>query len=477
MPDSNERFSRRRFVKGVGLTGMAATLGTQAIAKTPVSKPKGKKAKNLIFLVADGMGVGTYSLAHHWSLRQFKKPSNWINLYRHPGIRRALQDTASASSPVTDSAAAASAWGCGQRVVNGVINMDAAGDPLTPLYTYAKAAGKATGLVSTCRITHATPAGFVANTASRDLEDEIARQYLERGVDVLLGGGLEHFQRKEGNVDATDTSPIDLIPEFQSRGYSVAKDSLELANVSGSAKLLGLFSNSHFPYKIDRAHNAAFHKIPDLPSMFEAALKSLGSSRNGFALQVEAGRIDHTGHVNDPAAILHEQLEFERCIPIALDYLKREPDTLLIVTTDHGTGGCQLNGLGEEYGESGPALDNILSAKVSFEALESEFRASGKFDTKRFIEATGITPTEPQCQAMQDALEDETVEYLSSMMTATVSEQIMDRTAIGWTSNYHTAEHVDLFALGPGAELLPPFIQNNELFDVVMQAMFDKRVP
>ena len=129
MPKRSDSLSRRQFVKGAGLASMAATLGAPTVANASASEGsvKRRKAKNLIFLVADGMGGGTYSLAHHWSQHHLKKPSNWINLYSHPGIRRALQDTASASSPVTDSAAAISAWGCGQRVTNGVINMDAAG--------------------------------------------------------------------------------------------------------------------------------------------------------------------------------------------------------------------------------------------------------------------------------------------------------------------------------------------------------------
>ena len=178
--------SRRQFVKNAGFAGAAAALGTHSVAGKPLPST-GRRAKNLIFLVVDGMGVGTYSLGHHWSLRNLGKPLNWVSLYSFPGIKRVVQDTASASSPVTDSAAAASAWGSGQRVVNGAINVDVNGASLTPLYSYAKAAGKVTGLVTTCRLTHATPAGFVANVPKRDMEDTIARQYLERKVDVLLG--------------------------------------------------------------------------------------------------------------------------------------------------------------------------------------------------------------------------------------------------------------------------------------------------
>lgn len=472
MSGSHRSLSRRQFVKGVGLSGIAATLSTQSIAEASNSRnlSKGKKAKNLIFLVVDGMGTGTHCLANRWSLRSCRRPLNWTELYRSPDLRRAYQDTASASSPVTDSAAAASAWGCGQRVMNGAINMHANGVSLQPLYRYAKAAGKATGLVSTCRITHATPAGFVANVVHRDSEDAISQQYLNREVDVLLGGGRRHFYRVI-NPNIAGSTAIDLIAEFERKGYAYAQNKTDLKQNADASRLLGLFSESHMPYVIDRKHNPDFSEMPDLPTLFESALTHLSRSKEGFVLQVEAGRVDHAGHVNDPAAILHELLEFDGCIPIALDYLKKDPDTLLIITTDHGTGGCQLNGLGDAYVESGPALGYIDEATASFEALEDEFRASGRFDRKRFIEAIGIVPTQTQSEAIQAAINDEAVEYLSSAMTDIMSEAIMERTAVGWTSNQHTAEQVDLFAIGPGSEQLAPFIQNNELFDLMMKAL------
>jgi alkaline phosphatase len=455
--------SRRQFIKGLGLTGVAATLGanTATAGRVHGRKPKSSRAKNMIFLVVDGMCTGTHSFAHHWSLRNRQAPLNWMQLFEQPGLMRALQDTASASSPVTDSAAAASAWGCGQRVINGALNMDADGNALTPLLTYAKAAGKATGLVTTCRVTHATPAGFAANVKKRGMENEIAQQYLQRDVDVLLGGGLRYFQG-----DA-----LVQVADFKAKGYRFVQSQSELATEAGQPKLLGLFSESHVPYAIDRKHDAALSEVPSLPEMFKAALKSLSQSKDGFVLQVEGGRVDHAGHGNDPAAILHELLEFDDCIPIALEYIKNDPDTLLIVTTDHGTGGCQLNGAGSAYVDSGPALDRINDMTASFEALEGCFKATGQFDAEVFTEATGIIPTEKQIKAIQATMDDPKATYLSSAMTKIVAKQLAQKTAVGWTSNNHTSECVDVFAFGPGSDRLRPYIQNNELFGVMTQAL------
>jgi len=460
---SSPSSSRRQFIKGIGLSGVAATLGasTAVAGRVRSRQPKSPKAKNLIFLVVDGMCTGTFGFAHHWSLRNRKAPLNWMHVYEQPGLTRALQDTASASSPVTDSAAAASAWGCGQRVMNGAINTDANGVSLTPLFSHAKAAGKATGLVTTCRVTHATPAGFSTNVKKRGMEDEIAQQYYEREIDVLLGGGLRHFQE----------SSLTQVSDFTDKGYRFVQTKAELDAQTGNPQLLGLFSNSHVPYAIDRKNDAALSDVPSLPEMFRAALKSLSQSKDGFVLQVEGGRVDHAGHGNDPAAILHELLEFDECIPIALEYLKNDPDTLLIITTDHGTGGCQLNGAGASYADSGPALDRINDMTASFEALEYQFKATGQFDADVFTKATGIVTTQAQAASIQATMDDPESTYLSSAMTKVVAKELLKKTAIGWTSNKHTSECVDLFAFGPGSERIPPFIKNNELFGVMVQAL------
>ena len=116
-------------------------------------------------------------------------------------------------------------------------------------------------------------------------------------------------------------------------------------------------------------------------------------------------------------------------------------------------------------------MGNLDKATASFEALETEFKASGRFDQDRFIEATGIVPTKTQSEAIQAALKDDTVEYLSSRMTRVVSDGMMQTMAVGWTSNNHTAELVDLFALGPGSEQVASFIKNNELFDIMKQSL------
>lgn len=456
--------SRRKFLQVSGLAS-AASLLSGCQANQSAEAPSSGRAKNLIFLMVDGLCNGTLGLAHHWKLRNVGERLHWMQLYDRPDFHRCFQDTASASSPVTDSAAAASSWGSGQRVMNGSVNVDASGKQLKPILSYAKEAGKKTGLVTTCRITHATPAGFATNVHDRYMEDEIARQYMEREIDVLLGGGSRHFVQTQ-----KDGSHLDYLSIFQSRGYDIALNRSELSLHPSNRRLLGLFSKSHVPYAIDRKNDPALSEVPSLTEMFEAALARLSGTENGFVLQVEGGRVDHAGHANDPGAILHEFLEYDACIPIALEYIRKHPDTMLIVTTDHGTGGCQLDGQGDRYNDSGPALDRINQLNFSFEWLQKRFEARGQFDAATLEEALHIEATTEQGTLVQKAL-DEEAKYLSGALSAAFGRQLKQMTSVGWSSSKHTSECVDLFAFGPHATNVPAFINNYEIFGIMMEAL------
>lgn len=458
--------SRRQFLKGASVAGLASAWATQQSLAVGSRKTPGTTPKNLIFLVVDGMCHGTLGLAHHWNLRQQGEHLHWMQLYGRPDLVRSLQDTASNSSPVTDSAAAASAWGSGQRVNNGAINVDPEGNVLEPLFVRAKRAGKRTGLVTTCRITHATPAGFAASVPDRGQENEILAQYLERDIDVLLGGGAKNF------IPNQDGQQVDFFKKFEAAGYRVAREAKQLKRAPVNGKpLLGIFSDSHIPYAIDRKNEASLATVPGLAAMFKTGLQQLQGAENGFLLQVEAGRVDHAGHANDPGAILHEQLEFDACIPIALEFIEKHPDTLLIVTTDHGTGGCQLDGLGRRYNDSGPALDRMDQFNYSFEWLEKQYRSSGAFSAELLERATGIKAKPEQAAAIQAAISDPNISYLTSKIAKVFAEELTAISAVGWSSNNHTSENTDLLAIGPGAEKIPAFMRNNELFGIMTEAL------
>lgn len=216
---SGNGFSRRDFLKTGALSSFALGSGAIFNGCSPSSGGTGDDitgtAKNVIFLVSDGMSMGTLSMADHMLRRRDGRASNWIKLYEEQRVKRGFMDVASNNSIVTDSSASSSAWGCGNRINNGAVSMGPDGETYQTILETFRDAGKATGLVTTTEMTHATPAGFATNVPSRYMAQEIAQQYLEREYDLLLGGGNVHF-----NSDDRDDGR-DLYSEFESKGYNV----------------------------------------------------------------------------------------------------------------------------------------------------------------------------------------------------------------------------------------------------------------
>lgn len=469
------KLPRRRFLQ-VTASALAALGSTKIYGQTGApairtSGPKGR-AKNVIFLVADGMNVGTLSLAEQVSRYGEGRHSNWTKLYLNKDIRliRALQETRSESALVTDSAAAGSAWGCGRRVPNRKINMTATDEVLKPIGVIAKEGGKAVGLVSTCKITHATPASFAANVVHRDMEDVIAEQYLERGIDVLLGGGLKHFSA-EMRGDKKD-----LMAVYGKNGYAVATDKKALAGLPKDSRgILGLFAKDHLPYTVDQNnHDELKANVPTLSEMMRAALANLGQRKEGFLLQVEGGRVDHAGHANDAAGILYDQLAFDECIGVALDFQTNNPDTLIIVTTDHGTGGCNLNGEGHEYAHSLDGILSIRSHKISHEMLAHKLSNVSHSDELEALlkEAYSVSLSKEELEGTMQRLTAIKPTGLHDKSTARVLAPVMAyRTAVNWTTQNHTGELVEFCAWGPGSEQITPFMENWQVHNVIRQAL------
>ena len=440
----------------VGAAGTAPLLGSPAIT-TPT------RVKNLIFMVSDGMCGGTLAAANHHHNITRGMDCEWLRLYREVNAHRGLMETSSASSIVTDSAAAGSAWGCGQRIPNRQINVNADGQALTPLYVDAKRQGRRLGLVTTTRLTHATPASFVANQLERNDEDEIAPQFLEREVDILLGGGHRFFapdQREDG---------ADLYEQFRLAGYAMTRDKRSLMANRDARQILGVYAQSHMPYALDRANDPDLATVPGLMEMTAAALRSIGGARDGFILQIEAGRVDHAGHANDPSAILQDQLEFDRCISLVRDFASHSPETLVIVTTDHGTGGFMLNGEGPSYNETTERFQRITSAKASFEAIGESVEA-GEMDADGLGAALGLEMTgelREQLAAVLSNWDADDWNYLGHALRPILAPW----NATSWTTHNHTGEMAEFAAFGPGANAFGAYFENWEVHHRIRDLM------
>jgi alkaline phosphatase len=305
---------RRDLIKAGVMAGAAAALSAQA--QSALSNQPGilARARNLIFFAYDGMGWEDYAIAQFYSRRVLGKPLA-LERFLATGVS-GLQNTNSLTSFVTESSAAGNAWSTGVKTVNGGLAIHADGRKLTPIFALAKQQGKAVGLVSTATITHATPASFVVSNPDRNAEEQIAEQYLDFGAEVYLGGGTRFFD------PAVRRDKKDMYAAFAAKGYGVVKNPREL-EASNASKLLGVFSSSHVPYEADRRFQGV--DVPSLAQMTRAALPRLAAHSKGFVLQVEAARIDHANHLNDPAGTLWDILAADEAPGSGDDLRRPEP--------------------------------------------------------------------------------------------------------------------------------------------------------
>ncbi len=319
----------------------------------PLGMASEPSAKNVILLIGDGMGFPQLGAARAelagWNLSDYAKTELHMDNMEQTGY----VTTFSANSFVTDSAPAATAMATGNKTNNGVIGQDATavqykkdGENLTTILELAEEAGLSTGLITTTRITHATPAAFYAHVDNRDNESEIADQLLESDVDVVLGGGLSYF------VGKNETDPVgkkskrgdnrNLIDEFIAKEYVFVYNGTAFQGVDSNEteKLLGLFETSHMQYELERL--ASTEKDPSLANMTEKAIAILSKNPKGFFLMVEGGRIDHASHARSLNNATMDTLAFDDAVRTALDFAEKDNDTLVIVTADHECGGLVL---------------------------------------------------------------------------------------------------------------------------------------
>ena len=240
---------RRDFLNIGVLATVGGAIATPSLAGQLTGNlelPAKGKAKNIIFMVADGMSHGTLNMADLLLQRKEGRSSNWIKLYREQKATRAYMDTASADSMVTDSAAGSSSWGGGVRVKNGALNVGPDGTSYKPILQKFKDARKAVGCVTTVPITHATPAGFCVSTKSRGSQEDIATMYLDLKFDVMMGGGTEFFSAEERK------DKRDLFADFAQSGIQVARTKAEMENCKLGIPMLGVFHEDGLPYTLDQ---------------------------------------------------------------------------------------------------------------------------------------------------------------------------------------------------------------------------------
>ena len=281
------------------------------------SEPQPKAPKNVILMIGDGMGT-TQLYAGYLA----NKGHLSVERCTHSGFAT----TYCLDSVITDSGAAGTAIATGYKTNQKMIGMTPDGKPQKSILKYAEQINKATGLVVSCAMTHATPAAFIANNKFRYNYEEIALDFLKTDVDVFIGGGLNHFiQREDG---------LNLVDSLKARNYHLAYSMDEVENIS-SGKIAGLLYEIHPPsYSEGRGEMLKKGSLK--------AIEILNKNENGFFMMVEGSQIDWAGHDNDSENIVSEVLDFDRTIEAVLDFAAQDGETLVIITADHETGGYAI---------------------------------------------------------------------------------------------------------------------------------------
>lgn len=399
-----------------------------------------KKPKNIIMVVGDGMGP-----AYTAAFRYFKDNPDTKHIektvFDDIFMGRASTYPAPISGFVTDSAASGTALATGHKSYNGAIGVDVVHKPLQSVLEYAKSVGKSTGLVVTSQINHATPASYASHVKHRKMYDTIADQYFDNKindqhtVDVMLGGGVKYFKREDR----------DLTQEFQTAGYQYIEDYSQLKDINND-KVLGLFAKSGLPWALDDDENR-------LKNMAVAAIDRLDNNDNGFFMLIEGSQVDWGGHANDIAAAMKELDDLAITIEWLKTYVKNNPDTLVVITADHSTGGFTLGANGD-YAWRPEFIRNLTASPENI----AKTQITNGFDVDVINQQLGFDLTIKETATLKTAHNEG-----NKSLNAAIKKVIDGRTNTGWTTGGHTAVDVPVFAFGRQSNMFKGQIDNTDI--------------
>jgi alkaline phosphatase len=423
------------------------------------------QAKNIILMIGDGMGPSHVQIAWLYATRYLGKDLVMIEVMNKGQTAYMVNDTA--DSTVTESAAAAVQMATGVKVLSRSVGVGPDGRVLKTILEMAKEKGKATGLVTTAGITDATPAAFVAHVERRSEEERIAEQLVNSNVNILFGGRKALFLPEAERGKRKDVR--NLIHEAKRKGYTVVSTAKEMEEAKGD-KILGLFNSGNMLFEIDRKGS----QEPSLAEMTSKAFDVLSKNENGFFLMVEAGRIDHAAHMNDIGTLLLDTLAFDEAIRVSYEFQKAHPDTLLIITADHETGGLVVlpfSPTGREY--EGINLKAISKIKGSSERRNKEMGEDPSPEKIKEImkKYYDIDLTEEQIKVIQEnPLKQLDPKHFYYGRNSAIAFVLRPYHRVGWATDSHSGAPLFLWGIGPGSEKLRGWKHNTEVFKIMKEA-------
>ncbi|MDC8830359.1 alkaline phosphatase [Alteromonas sp. chi3] len=411
---------------------VAATFALSACVNTTDNaaasvKSNSAKPKNIIMIVADGMGPA-FTTAYRNFRDDPATPVVEPVIFDDIFVGNASTYPAQVSGYVTDSAASATALAAGIKSYNGAIGVDVNKQPVTSVLQRAKQLGLKTGIAVTSQIVHATPAAYMAHNESRQNYNALADSYFDDRIDgnfvanVMLGGGTKFFERTDRNVTA----------QFIEAGYTYVDTYDKLATVPAGENVLGLFAPVGLPWVLDDSRKNR------LAYLTKHAIKHLEND-NGFFLLVEASQVDWAGHSNDIAAAMGEMHDLNLTLELLYDYVQSHPDTLVVLTADHSTGGLTIGANGD-YRWDPKWLQNLQQSPAEIaKALSDADDPVSMVSTAFGFDLTDEEAAQVIALAQLASLKDK----LQGIQT------LLDvRSNTGWTTSGHTGVDVEVFAFG-----------------------------
>ena len=443
-----------------------------------VCQLQAQQAKYVFYFIGDGMGLNQVNTTEMY----FGELEGLIGIkpLLFPSFPVASHaNSHSASSSVTDSAAAGTALATGVKTYNGAMGVDVDKNPIQSFAERAKKAGKRVGITTSVSIDHATPASHYAHEINRSMYYEIALWLPKSNFDFFGGSG---FQKPTKTYDGKDAPSI--FPIFEEAGYTMARGVNEYKAKRDGAKKMILMEKADaeqtsLRYAIDRQPGDL-----TLKEITESAIDFLmkEDAKKGFFLMVEGGKIDYAGHANDAATMAYELEDMDNAVKVAYEFYQKHPkETLIVVTADHETGGLSM---GRSSGGYALNLKVLANQKQSIDVLSryiTDLRKQDKVtweDVKALLgEKMGfwkeLTMTWEEEKQLRDCFEetftknkakfDENL-YSRTEQLATIAKQVMaEKAHLLWSSGSHTAAYVPIFAVGAGSQEFAGRMDNTDI--------------
>jgi len=445
---------------------LAALLFAEAAVPSTARAAEQTGPKYIFIFLADGGGFTGLEMARQYSRAIHREPFTIVDKIMREGTLGVLT-THAADSITTDSAAAATAMAGGCKANIGVLGICAEGKVPKTVMEAAREKGARLALVTTSTVYDASPAAFVTHVQDRKNYAEILDQYLRATPDVILGGGVDQFLPR-GRPGGARRDARDLIAAFAERGYTHVADKSALARTDAS-KLLGLFTPSEMNLDLDRNTD----KEPSVVEMTEAAIKLLGRDGRSFIAFIENENTDTAGHLTDVASMIHAYRDLDRAVARAYEfYLSHRSDTLILVTSDHDSGGvgftlalAEPTRRAKRHFATDEDYKKIASIPVSLRAAAAML---GRTPTAEGIDRLmrdvfkGFTLA-PDLRKMLLAAQVPGRTFYTEPIANILGLMVANNTQAYWVASAHTNQPVFVAALGNGAERFRGYQDNTDV--------------